>query len=149
MPQSILDMAKDLILAQIQAGQLTPDEIQSALRQTFANLMTLKAREVAGTVQETDPAPGSVDWRKSITRQAVMCLECGMTFKQLSVRHLRIHGLDGRSYRDKYGIPRVQPLSAREVTAKRQQLVRQIRPWEKSPRGRRAQKRGTRGGNSD
>jgi hypothetical protein len=44
-----------------------------------------------------------------------------------------MHGLDGRSYRTKYGIPRTQSLSAREVLARRRQIVQRIRPWEKSP----------------
>jgi ROS/MUCR transcriptional regulator protein len=31
------------------------------------------------------------------------------------VRHLKEHRFDGRSYRAKYGIPRTQPLAAKEV----------------------------------
>lgn len=54
-------------------------------------------------------------------------------FKQLSLRHLRIHDLDPRSYRTKYNIPRSQAVSAREVTARRRELAQQIRPWELAP----------------
>lgn len=139
MQQSILAMGKDLVMAQIQAGQLPPDEMPKALRQTFASLMALKAQEESGvvsTAQEAERASGTTDWKKSIGRYTVTCLECGATFKQLTVRHLREHGLEARSYRTKYGIPRTQALSAREVTAKRRQIVQRIRPWEKAPRGR-------------
>jgi predicted transcriptional regulator len=72
-----------------------------------------------------------VDWRKSITKHAVICLECGESFKQLSLRHLRAHGLDNRSYRTRYGIPPIQPLSARVTTERRRQVVQEVRPWEK------------------
>ncbi len=44
------------------------------------------------------------------------CLACGASFKQLSGRHLKEHGLDGKAYRVKYGIPRAQPLAAKETT---------------------------------
>ena len=74
-----------------------------------------------------------MDWRKSITRHTVTCLECGQPFKQLSHRHLQEHELDGRSYRMKYGIPRTQPLAAKTTTARRRELVQGIRPWEQTP----------------
>lgn len=85
------------------------------------------------------PAPSA--WRTSIARHTVTCLACGATFKQLSVRHLREHGLDARSYRDTYGIPRTQPLAARATTERRKQIVQQTRPWEKAPRYREARER--------
>jgi hypothetical protein len=61
--------------------------------------------------------------------------------KQLSIRHLRMHELDGRSYRAKYGIPRTQPLSARSTTDRRRQVAQEIRPWEKAPTYRKGQAR--------
>jgi hypothetical protein len=69
---------------------------------------------------ETPQSP--VDWRKSITRHTITCLECGVVLKQLTGRHLRGHGLDARSYRAKYGIPQRQPLAARETAAKQKQM---------------------------
>jgi hypothetical protein len=71
----------------------------------------------------------------------VTCLECRQTFKQLSVRHLRQHGLDARSYRIKFGIPMTQPLAARATTDRRRQVVREVRPWEKTPTYRQGQAR--------
>ena len=61
------------------------------------------------------------------------CLICGATFKQLSARHLRQHDLDLRTYRQRFGIPRSQALSAKETTAMRRRVVQNIRPWEKAP----------------
>jgi predicted transcriptional regulator len=84
-----------------------------------------------------------VDWKSSITRHSIRCLECGETFKQLSLRHLRIHDLDPRSYRTKYNIPRSQSLSARDVTARRRELAQQIRPWELAPSKQAAASKGT------
>src|SRR5262245_53879025 len=61
--------------------------------------------------------------------------------KQLSVRHLKEHGLDGKAYRIKYGIPRTQPLAAKEITSHRQEVVQRARPWEKAPTYLKAQER--------
>jgi predicted transcriptional regulator len=136
MSQTLLEMAKDLVMAQIAAHRLSPEDMHQALQQTYASLQALKAQEDAdGSIAVATPETPSkpVHWRKSITKQRVTCLECGASFKQLSVRHLRQHELDGRSYRVKYGMPQSQPLSARSVTAMRKEIVQRSRPWEKAP----------------
>jgi len=133
MPKSLLEMAKELVQAQVQAGQLSPDDMQDALQKTHDSLMALKTQEETGATGTVEKPPALSDWRKSITRHAVTCLECGQSFKQLSVRHLRKHDLDGRTYREKYGIPRTQPLAARATTARRKTIAQTVRPWEKTP----------------
>ena len=74
------------------------------------------------------------------------CLECGRSFKQLSGRHLRMHDMDQRSYRAKYGIPSTQPLSGRASTARRRELANEIRPWEKARVARKAGRKEVVGG---
>src|SRR5215475_12019383 len=143
MSPTLLEMAKDLVLAQVQAKTLPPNEMHAALQQTYTTLMTLKAQEDSdGIVPVTTPETPSkpVNWRKSITKHTVMCLECRASFKQLSVRHLKEHGLDGKAYRSKYGIPRTQPLAAKEITSHRQEVVQRTKPWEKAPTFVKAQK---------
>ncbi len=136
MSQTLLAMAKDLVMAQIEAHRLSPEEMHTALQHTYASLQALKTQEnahssVAGVTPETPPE--RVNWRKSITKHTVTCLECRATLKQLSARHLKEHGLDGRSYRGKYNIPRTQPLAAKETTSRRKEIVQRSRPWEKAP----------------
>jgi predicted transcriptional regulator len=136
MSQTLLEMAKDLVLAQIQVHRLSPEDMHAALQDIYNSLLALHVREVSngsGAVETPKTPPAPINWRKSITKQTVTCLACGVSFKQLSVRHLRAHGLDRRSYRVKYGIPPRQPLSARTVTALRKQIVQRSRPWEKAP----------------
>jgi hypothetical protein len=49
--------------------------------------------------------------------------------------------MDATVYRATYGIPRTQPLVARETTARQKQIVAATRPWEKTPRYRAARER--------
>ena len=144
MPQSILEMAKDLVMAQITARQLSPDEMHQALQQTYASLTSLQAQEDGHgsvAIATPQPTPAPANWRKSVTKHTVTCLECGASFKQLSGRHLQEHTLDGKAYRIKYGIPRTQPLAAKEITLKRKEIVQRSRPWEKAPAYVKAQKK--------
>ena len=144
MSHTLLEMAKDLVLAQIQAHKLSPDQMHTALQQTYTSLQALKTQEDAhgsGTVAPPETPSKPVNWKKSITKHTVTCLEWGASFKQLSVRHLKAHGLDGRSYRIKYGIPRTQALAAKEITSRRKEIVQRSRPWEKAPTFVKAQKK--------
>ena len=145
MPQTILEMAKDLVMAQIQAGALPPDEMHKELQKTYVSLADLRTKEELGESGglavrggedlslEGDGSPTASHWKKSIKKYTIECLVCGAAFKQLSVRHLKEHGLDARSYRVRFGIPRTQPLSAKDTTTMRKKIVQQSRPWEKAP----------------
>ena len=140
MEQTITEMAKDLTLALLEAELLAPEDVQKQLAKTHAGLLELRAREdnprggeVGGEVQSESTPPVPPDWKKSIKKYAIECLVCGQTFKQLSARHLRQHDLDARTYRQRFGIPRTQALSAKETTTMRRHIVQQSRPWEKAP----------------
>lgn len=143
MPQSLLEMSKDLVMAMIQAGALAPEDMQKELQKTHGSLLELKSKEEFGEsngivsengiVSNGMVGADHVDWKKSIKKYTIECLVCGASFKQLSVRHLRNHELDPRAYRQRFGIPRTQPLSAKDTTAMRKKIVQESRPWEKAP----------------
>ena len=136
MSQTLLEMAKDLVLAQIHVHRLSPEDMHAALQDIYSSLLALHAQEAShgiGAVETPETPPAPSNWTKSITKQTVTCLACGASFKQLSGRHLREHSLDGKTYRIKYGIPRTQPLAAKETTSRRKEIVQRSRPWEKAP----------------
>ena len=132
MAQELVEMAKDLVMAMIRSNQVSPDDMQKELQNTYASLAALQAKEAGGEASG-DSISSMVDWRKSIKKYSVSCLVCGETFKQLSARHLSGHDLDPKSYRQRFGIPMSQPLAAKATTAKRREVVQNIRPWEKAP----------------
>jgi predicted transcriptional regulator len=132
MTPSLVNLTKELTLALVRTGNVTAEDMQDTLQETYATLTALKAQDESDApTPEPAAKAAAVNWRKSITKHAVTCLECGESFKQLSLRHLRSHGLDNRSYRTKYGIPPTQPLSARATTERRRQVAQETRPWEK------------------
>lgn len=136
MTQPIVEMAKDLVMALVKENLIDPEDIQKELQKTHESLLSLKAREEGinnsiDTIERSSTSP--TDWKKSIKKHSVECLVCGSVFKQMSARHLSTHDLDPRTYRQQFGIPMTQPLSAKATTAMRRQVVQQIRPWEKAP----------------
>lgn len=55
----------------------------------------------------------------SIQQDQVICLECGKSYKVLSSKHLKTHGLSSREYRKKYGFSLRQPLCSKALSEKR------------------------------
>ncbi|ETW93087.1 MAG: hypothetical protein ETSY1_40770 [Candidatus Entotheonella factor] len=131
---SLLQMAKDLVAEQIALGKIPPEETSHHLHLTHDTLQKLHRQEQGRrpVAAEAEAAERPADWKTSITKHAITCLECGVSLRQLSSRHLRVHDLDAKSYRLKYGIPSAPPLSSRQATKRRQELAQQIRPWEKA-----------------
>ena len=145
MSQTLLEMAKDLVFAQIHTNKLSPEDMHETLRTIHDCLLDLHARQASygqGAVETSGRPLAPPNWRKSIRKHFVTCLVCGAIAKQLTVRHLETHGLDSWSYRQRYRIPPRQPLSARAVTAHRKQLAYQLRPWEKAPMYLKAHEKG-------
>ena len=138
MAQELIEMAKDLVMGMIQAKQVLPEDMQKELQKTYATLAALQAQEARGEASQ-DSASSVVNWRKSIRKHSVSCLVCGETFKQLSARHLSTHDLNPKSYRQRFGMPMGQPLSAKASTAMRRQVVQATRPWEKAATLRKSQ----------
>ncbi len=158
MTQPIVAMAKDLVMALIKAKLISPEDMTKELERTYANLLSLQAKETGVESSQSSAetlAVDQVNWKKSIKKHSVECLVCGAVFKQLSARHLSLHDLDPRTYRQQFGIPRTQPLSAKATSEMRKQVVQKVRPWEKAPtyikataktstNGKAAQAKGTR-----
>ena len=74
MSQSLLEMTKDLVMAQIEAHRLSPEDMHQALQQTYASLQALQAQEDAnGSIAVATPvAPAEpIHWKKSITKHTV------------------------------------------------------------------------------
>ena len=64
MTQTLLAMAKDLVMAQIEAHRLSPDDMHTALQQTYASLKALQAQEDANGLVAGE-APKTPVWPKN------------------------------------------------------------------------------------
>jgi predicted transcriptional regulator len=128
--ETILEMTRDLITAQIRQRAITAETLDLWLGRTHGTLLELWEME---HTPGGEPMGIPIDWRSSITNRSITCLECSKVLRQLTRLHLRRHGLDAASYRIRFGIPAHVPLAARQVTARRQQIMRQFEVWKKAP----------------
>ncbi len=83
-----LKEALEIVKAQAKVRIMGEEEILSMVQQLAEGIRNA----CAGVRVEEEPAqPAPV--RNSIKEQAVVCLECGKTFKVLTKKHLALHGL--------------------------------------------------------
>jgi predicted transcriptional regulator len=69
----------------LETGKLSAEDMCIALREFYTTLSVLKAQEEAGSSTPVPASPSTtVDWRKSIIRKTIICLECGKSFKHVN-----------------------------------------------------------------
>lgn len=122
MSKTLVEMTAEIIQSQISSKQMNTEELKMALNETFQALKALQDAESCScecTDTEAGTTTPTVDPKKSIQKNKVVCLECGQEFKMLSPKHLKSHGLDSKEYRKKYGFSARQPLCAKALSEKR------------------------------
>jgi predicted transcriptional regulator len=118
----LLEITSEIVKAQASHAPMTADDMTEALKKVYKALKWICTQEEKSAKGEEGPGVSGLD---SIQRNKVICLECGKEFKQLSGKHLGLHGLSPRDYKKKHGIPLRQSLSARSLSAKRRRIAKE------------------------
>lgn len=119
MTKTLVELAAEIVQSQTSTKNISMDELQLALKDTFTTLQNLQKIETGEEALDEDDSQTAVDPQKSILKNKIICIECGQEFKMLSAKHLKSHDLTGREYRKKHGFSLRQPLCAKSLTEKR------------------------------
>lgn len=132
MTRTLMEMATDLVVARIRLGPCPPDVIDEILQTTHATLLAISRQEAKPQMQGQQEAklPGTLASLRqrplaTLQRAKVICLECGKAYRMLASRHLVLHGLTAQGYKQKWGLPLSQPLSAKSLTERRRRKARE------------------------
>src|SRR5438132_11641797 len=110
-----------IIASYVSHHNLAPEQIPdliTAVHRTFDTLS--KPAEPQGALTPAVPV------RRSVQRDAVVCLECGWQGKMLR-RHLSTrHGLSGEQYLKRWGLASDHPLTAPTYSAQRSTLAKEL-----------------------
>lgn len=111
-----------IVAAYLRGNPLVASELPELIRSTYTALLATDSPEPL-VVERQAPA---VSIRKSITPDAIICLECGKSQKTLK-RHLRTaHDLTVDDYRAKWELPSDYPMVAPSYAQHRSQLAVKI-----------------------
>ncbi len=117
------EIATSIITAYVSANVLPAAELPGLVGAVRAKVAALMSGEEPVAV--TGPPKPAVPIAKSITPDALICLEDGGKFRSLK-RHLRALGMTPEAYRVKWGLPPDYPMVAPAYSAVRSQLAKGI-----------------------
>lgn len=118
----MIELTTKLVAAYLGNNPMAARDIPDLIRSTYAALATAATPEPPAAERQ-QPA---VSIRKSVTAEAIICLDCGQSQKMLK-RHLATaHGLTVDEYRTKWSLPADYPMVAPDYAAHRSQLAFKI-----------------------
>ena len=110
-----------IIASYVSHHNIAPEQIPELIRSVHRIFNSLARPGESPSV----PMP-AVPLRRSVQRDAVVCLECGWKGKMLR-RHLSTrHGLSGEQYLKRWNLPAEHPLTAPNYSKQRSSLAREL-----------------------
>ena len=132
--RELLQITSEIVAAFMMKNTIEQSEVPALIGQVHATLSDLSTAE-----PEAPPEP-AVPVKRSVTREYLVCLECGRKLKMLK-RHLATeHGMTPAEYRERWGLPANYPMVASAHSEKRQEIARKIGLGRSGSGGRRKKK---------
>jgi predicted transcriptional regulator len=116
-----IELSADIVSAYVSNNSVPAADLPSLLQSVYAALKKTAQGQQEEPKAELVPA---VSVRKSITPDAIICLEDGKSFKSLK-RHLRTtYGMTPEQYRAKWNLPADYPMVAPNYAKARSELAK-------------------------
>ncbi len=117
----LLKLTENIVSAHVGNNAISSADLPDLIKTVYAALGNVK------TSGEAPPTPEpAVPIKKSVTPNAIVCLEDGKKFKMLK-RHLKKHhNMTPKEYRDRWGLRPDYPLVAPKYAEKRSALAKKI-----------------------
>lgn len=125
----LLAMTADIVAAYASHNQMAQTELSELITRihgTLSGLATGVEPDGAGSADAEVPLTPAVPIDASVTRDAIICLEDGKSFKTLK-RHLSTaYGMTPEEYRTKWGLSKDYPMVAPSYSERRAETAKKI-----------------------
>jgi predicted transcriptional regulator len=118
----LLALTAEIVAAHVANNAVAGAEVGALIQSVFDTLRGLAADEPAVPVELTPAVPV----RRSVSDDAIVCLECGKKLKMLKRHLMTDHGSTPEAYRARWGLKADYPMVAPTYSAQRQALAKQI-----------------------
>jgi predicted transcriptional regulator len=120
---TLMELTSEIVSAHASSTQLSADELLNAIQRVYATLKELEGGAPAEAPAAEEKKAG-LSPKQSIKKNEVICLICGKGGMKTLTRHLsQAHEIKPSAYRKQFGIPRTQPLAAKDFTARRKEIA--------------------------
>jgi len=109
-----------VVSSYVRKNPVPPAEMPTLISTVYQSLLAL------GQPPEPDPPTPAVPIRRSVTRNHVVCLECGWRGNMLR-RHIQVqHGLSTQEYRTRWELPSHHALVAPAYSERRAEIAKEL-----------------------
>jgi len=119
----IAEFTSRIVTSYVKANTLEPEALSSLIREVGRSLGHLG--QTSGKTVDSAPTP-AVPPKKSVGKEALVCLECGARKRMLKRHLLTKHDLTPDAYRERYGLGSEYPMVAPNYSARRSELAKEI-----------------------
>jgi predicted transcriptional regulator len=120
---TIADLTTTIVSAYVSNNNVPPAQLPEIIGAVSS---ALRERMAGPAEPQPEPQEPAVPIRRSVTREEIVCLECGKKFKSIR-RHLQnAHGLEPKEYRQKWGLRPDYPMTAPAYAERRSELAKSI-----------------------
>ncbi|MBA9070260.1 putative transcriptional regulator [Methylobacterium sp. RAS18] len=121
-----IDLTATIVAAYVANNTLPAKALPELITSVHAALAGLGVTSATQVAEAEIGKATPTQIRKSITPDALTSFIDDKPYKTLK-RHLRAHGLDPKSYRQRYGLPDDYPMVTPNYAARRSELAKSIR----------------------
>jgi predicted transcriptional regulator len=119
---NMVEAVSRIVTAHISMRSMISEEVIAEINSVHAALSNLDRDGRAKTT--THEGMPTVPQRQAFRKSEVVCMICGKGGMRTLARHLNYaHSMKPGEYRRKFGIPKQQPLTARDFSAQRRALA--------------------------
>lgn len=127
------EQTAEIVAAYLRNNTVATSDIPTVIAQVYQTLSTL-SQPPAGP--EASALKSAVSVRRSVSDDAITCLECGAKGQMLR-RHLKTaHNLTPEDYRDRWNLPAEYPMAAPSYAARRSAMAKAMGLGKNTTRGR-------------
>lgn len=132
MNDDAIKQALEIVKAQAGVRSMTDEEIVTMVERIAVSITSLQSA-TSSSVEGSEPyiAHYSSSASNAVKENAIVCLECGKSFRILTKRHLALHSLTVDEYKEKYGYHRNVPLVCRSLQRERKEIMSSMKLWER------------------
>lgn len=122
---NLAELTGEIVSAYVVKNSVPAAELPKLIEGVHAALTTLQTGAPVPALEENSERPSTAQVRKSVQPDGLVSFIDGQSYKTLK-RHLTKHGLDPRSYRERYGLPADYPMVAQSYAERRSALAKAI-----------------------
>ncbi len=120
---TLLELTASIVSSHASITELSTEELLQEIQKVHTALQKLE-RFIGEEGEPVEAAAPAISPKKAFQADQVICMVCGKGGMKALTRHLaQAHGMKPGAYRKQFGIPRTQPLTARNFSESRRKMA--------------------------